>query len=321
MRAVRSLLPLLALGCFALPVLAADKYPSRPVHWIVGFAAGGPNDIVARIMGEWLSARLGQQFIIENRVGSGGMIAANAVINSPPDGYTIMFVAPNNAIGATLYKNLPFVFLRDTVPIAGMMRLTNVMVVPPSLPVKTVPEFIAHAKANPGKLSYASSGNGTSVHMSAELFKAMAGLDMVHVPYRGSAAAYPDLMTGKVHVLFDNLPGSVEFVRTAKLRALAVTTATRSEALPDVPTVAETIPGYEASVFYGVSAPKGTPSEAIEVLNKAMAAALNDPKIKARVAELGGTPMPMSPDEFGKLVADETEKWGAVVRSAGISVE
>jgi tripartite-type tricarboxylate transporter receptor subunit TctC len=321
MRAVRSLLPLLALGCFALPVLAADKYPSRPVHWIVGFAAGGPNDIVARIMGEWLSARLGQQFIIENRVGSGGMIAANAVINSPPDGYTIMFVAPNNAIGATLYKNLPFVFLRDTVPIAGMMRLTNVMVVPPSLPVKTVPEFIAHAKANPGKLSYASSGNGTSVHMSAELFKAMAGLDMVHVPYRGSAAAYPDLMTGKVHVLFDNLPGSVEFVRTAKLRALAVTTATRSKALPDVPTVAETIPGYEASVFYGVSAPKGTPSEAIEVLNKAMAAALNDPKIKARVAELGGTPMPMSPDEFGKLVADETEKWGAVVRSAGISVE
>jgi tripartite-type tricarboxylate transporter receptor subunit TctC len=322
MRAVRSLLlPLLALGCFALPVLAADKYPSRPVHWIVGFAAGGPNDIVARIMGEWLSARLGQQFIIENRVGSGGMIAANAVINSPPDGYTIMFVAPNNAIGATLYKNLPFVFLRDTVPIAGMMRLTNVMVVPPSLPVKTVAEFIAHAKANPGKLSYASSGNGTSVHMSAELFKAMAGLDMVHVPYRGSAAAYPDLMTGKVHVLFDNLPGSVEFVRTGKLRALAVTTATRSEALPDVPTVAETIPGYEASVFYGMSAPKGTPSEAIEVLNKAMAAALNDPKIKARVAELGGTPMPMSPDEFGKLVADETEKWGAVVRSAGISVE
>jgi tripartite-type tricarboxylate transporter receptor subunit TctC len=272
-------------------------------------------------MGEWLSARLGQQFIIENRVGSGGMIAANAVINSPPDGYTIMFVAPNNAIGATLYKNLPFVFLRDTVPIAGMMRLTNVMVVPPSLPVKTVPEFIAHAKANPGKLSYASSGNGTSVHMSAELFKAMAGLDMVHVPYRGSAAAYPDLMTGKVHVLFDNLPGSVEFVRTGKLRALAVTTATRSEALPDVPTVAETIPGYEASVFYGMSAPKGTPSEAIEVLNKAMAAALNDPKIKARVAELGGTPMPMSPDEFGNLVADETEKWGAVVRSAGISVE
>lgn len=322
MGAVRSLL-LLGLACVALllPARAAVKYPSRPVHWVVGFAAGGPNDIVARIMGEWLSARLGQQFVIENRVGSGGMIAANAVINSPPDGYTVMFVAPNNAIGATLYKNLPFVFLRDSAPVAGMMRLTNVMVVPPSLPAKTVAEFIALAKANPGQLSYASSGNGTSVHMSAELFKAMAGLDMVHVPYRGSAAAYPDLMTGKVHVLFDNLPGSVEFIRTGKLRALGVTTATRSDALPDVPTVGETVPGYEASVFYGISGPKGMPAEAIEVLNKAMADALSDPKIKARIAELGGTPMPMSPAEFGKLLADETEKWGAVVRSAGISVE
>jgi tripartite-type tricarboxylate transporter receptor subunit TctC len=202
-----------------------------------------------------------------------------------------------------------------------MMRLTNVMVVPTSLPVKSVAEFIAHAKANPGKLSYASSGNGTSVHMSAELFKAMAGLEMVHVPYRGSAAAYPDLMTGKVHVLFDNLPGSIEFVRSGKLRALGVTTAVRSEALPDVPAVGETVPGYEASVFYGISAPKGTPSEAIDVLNKAVTAALADPKMKARIAELGGTPMPMSPAEFGKLLADETEKWGAVVRSAGISVE
>ena len=323
MRAVRCFLLLLGLACVApfTSALAVDKFPSKPVHFVVGFAAGGPNDIVARVMGEWLSNHLGQQFVIENRVGSGGMIAANAVINSPPDGYTIMFVAPNNAIGTTLYKSLPFVFLRDTAPVAGMMRLTNVMVVPPSLPVTTVAEFIAHAKANPGKLSYASSGNGTSVHMSAELFKAMAGLDMVHVPYRGSAAAYPDLMTEKVHVLFDNLPGSVEFVRTGKLRALGVTTAVRSAALPDVPTVGETLPGYEASVFYGISAPKGTPPEAIEVLNKAMSAALADPKIKARVAELGGTPMPMSPAEFGKLVADETDKWGAVVRSAGISVE
>jgi tripartite-type tricarboxylate transporter receptor subunit TctC len=322
MRAVRFVLLLsLVSAPFLTAAFAADKYPSRPVHWIVGFAAGGPNDIVARVMGEWLSARLGQQFVIENRVGSGGMIAANAVINSPPDGYTIMFVAPNNAIGATLYKNLPFVFLRDTTPVAGMMRLTNVMVVPTSLPVKTVAEFIAHAKANPGKLSYASSGNGTSVHMSAELFKAMAGLEMVHVPYRGSAAAYPDLMTGKVHVLFDNLPGSIEFVRSGKLRALGVTTAVRSEALPDVPAVGETVPGYEASVFYGISAPKGTSSEAIDVLNKAVTAALADPKMKARIAELGGTPMPMSPAEFGKLLADETEKWGAVVRSAGISVE
>src|SRR6195256_3717023 len=226
MHAARSLLLLLiCVVCPGLlaPAAAADKYPSRPVHWVVGFAAGGPNDIVARVLGEGLAAPLGQQFVIENRAGSGGMIAANAVINSPPDGYTIMFVAPNNAIGATLYKNLPFVFLRDTTPVAGMMRLTNVMVVPTSLPVKTVAEFIAHAKANPGKLSYASSGNGTSVHMSAELFKAMAGLDMVHVPYRGSSAAYPDLMTGKGHGLFDNLPGSGGFVRTGQLRALGVT--------------------------------------------------------------------------------------------------
>src|SRR5712691_9060978 len=259
-RAVRSLALLL---CLPAPASAADKYPSKPIHFVVGFAAGGPNDIVARIFGEWLSTYLGQQLVIENRVGSGGMIAANAVINSPPDGYTIMFVAPNNAIGQTLYKNLPFVFLRDTAPIAGMMRLTNVMVVPPSLPVKTVAEFIAYAKANPGKLSYASSGNGTSVHMSAELFKALTKVEMTHVPYRGSSAAMPVLISNKVHVLFDNLPGSVEFVRTGKLRALGVTTAARSAALPDVPTVGETLPGYEASVWYGVAAPKGTPPDEI----------------------------------------------------------
>jgi tripartite-type tricarboxylate transporter receptor subunit TctC len=322
MRPVRFLVLLLGLACLLIaPASAADKYPSKPVHWVVGFAAGGPNDIVARIMGEWLSNHLGQQFVIENRVGSGGMIAANAVINSPPDGYTIMFVAPNNAIGTTLYKNLPFVFLRDTVPVAGTMRLTNVMVVPPSLPVKTVAEFIAYAKANPGKLSYASSGNGTSVHMSAELFKSMAGLDMVHVPYRGSAAAYPDLMTGKVHVLFDNLPGSMQFIKSGQLRALGGTTAARSAALPELPTVGETVPGYEASVWYGIAAPKGTPPDVVETLNKAFMAALADPKMKARIADLGAEPMPMSAAEFGKLVADETEKWGKVVRAAGISVE
>jgi tripartite-type tricarboxylate transporter receptor subunit TctC len=321
MRALRSLLLLLGLVSLLAPASAADKYPSKPVHFVVGFAAGGPNDIVARIFGEWLSDHLGQQFVIENRVASGGMIAANAVINSPADGYTILFVAPNNAIGTTLYKSLPFIFLRDTAPVAGMMRLTNVMVVPPSLPVRSAAEFIAYAKANPGKLSYASSGNGTSVHMSAELFKAMAHLDMVHVPYRGSSAAYPDLMTGKVHVLFDNLPGSIEFVRTGQLRALGVTTAKRSDALPDVPAIGEILPGYEASVWYGVAAPRDTPAEAIEVLNKAFTAALADRKMQARIADLGGTPMPMSPAEFGKLVADETEKWGAVVKSAGISVE
>jgi tripartite-type tricarboxylate transporter receptor subunit TctC len=243
------------------------------------------------------------------------------VINSAPDGYTIMFVAPNNAIGATLYKNLSFVHVRDTTPIAGTMNLTNIIVVPPSLPVKTVNDFIVHAKANPGKLTYASSGNGTSVHMSAELFKMMTKLDMVHVPYKGSAGIYPDLMTGKVDVLFDNLPGSVEFVRSGKLRALGVTTAKRSDALPNVPTVAETVTGYEASVFYGVAGPKNTPPHIVETLNKAFNAALADPKIKARIAQLGGVPTPMTPAQFGKLTADETEKWGKVVKAANISVD
>src|SRR5215471_19176416 len=305
-------------GLAPTPIFAAEKFPSRPIKFVVGFAAGGPNDTVARIMCEWLAPRLGQPCIVENRAGSGGMIAAQEVINSPPDGYTIMFVAPNDVIGNSLYKNLPFVFLRDSAPVAGMMRLTNVMVVPPSLPVKTVPEFIAYAKASPGKLSYASSGNGTSVHMSAELFKMMTGLDMVHVPYRGSAAAYPDLLTGKVHVLFDNLPGSIEFVRSGQLRALGVTTAKRSDALPDVPSISEIVPGYEASVWYGVAAPRNTPADVVTVLNSAFTAALADPKIQTRIAELGGTPMPMSPAEFGKLVADETEKWGAVVKAAGL---
>jgi tripartite-type tricarboxylate transporter receptor subunit TctC len=313
---------LIALCLLALrPAAAADNYPSRPVHFIVGFTAGGPTDIVARIVGEWLSDYLGQQFVVENRAGSGGMIAANAVVNAPPDGYTILFVAPNNAIGASLYKNLPFNFLRDTVPVAGIMRLANIMVVPPSLPVHSVAEFINYAKAHPGELSFASSGNGTSVHMSGELFKAMTGINIVHVPYRGSSAAFPDLMTGKVHVMFDNLPGSIEFVRSGQLRALGVTTAKRSDVLPDVPAIGEIVPGYEASVWYGIAAPKGTPAEAVETLNKAMAVALADPKMKARLAELGGIPMPMSPDEFGKLVTDETEKWAKVVKFAGISVE
>ncbi|MBV9236489.1 MAG: tripartite tricarboxylate transporter substrate binding protein [Xanthobacteraceae bacterium] len=313
---------LIALCLLALrPAVGADNYPDRPVHFIVGFTAGGPTDIVARIVGEWLSDHLGQQFVVENRAGSGGMIAANAVVSAPPDGYTILFVAPNNAIGASLYKNLPFNFLRDTVPVAGIRRLANIMVVPPSLPVHSVAEFIAYAKAHPGELSFASSGNGTSVHMSGELFKAMTGINIVHVPYRGSSAAFPDLMTGKVHVMFDNLPGSIEFVRSGQLRALGVTTAKRSDALPDVPAIGEIVPGYEASVWYGIAAPKGTPPEAIETLNKAMAVALADPKMKARLAELGGIPMPMSPDEFGKLVADETEKWAKVVKFAGISVE
>jgi tripartite-type tricarboxylate transporter receptor subunit TctC len=323
MHAVRFVVLLLGLVCGPLltPAAAADKFPTRPIKFVVGFLAGGPNDTIARIFCDWLTPHLGAPCVVENKVGQGGMIAAASVINSPPDGYTIMFVAPNNAIGATLYKHLPFVHVRDTTPIAGTMRLANIMVVPPSLPVKTVAEFIAYTKANPGKISYASSGNGTSVHMSAELFKMMTKLDMVHVPYKGSAGIYPDLLTGKVHVLFDNLPGSLEFVKTGKLRALGVTTAKRSAALPDVPTVGETVPGYEASVFYGVAGPKGIPPEVVEILNKAFNAALADPKMQKRLADLGGEPMPMTPAEFGKLTADETEKWGKVVKAAGISVD
>src|SRR5712675_709528 len=297
------------------PASAAD-YPNRPVRWLIGFAAGGPVDIVARIMSQWLSDRFGQQFVVENRAGSGGNLAAAAAVNSPPDGYTLLFDAPNNAISASLYKKLPFDFIRDTVPVAGIMRLTNIMVIPPSLPFKTAAEFIAYGKANPGKLTFASSGNGTSVHMSGELFKFMTGIDIVHVPYRGSAGIYPDLLTGKVDTLFDNLPGVVEFVKTGKLRALGVTTAKRNAAMPDVPTVGETVPGYEASVFYGVAGPKGIPPEVVAILNKAFTEALADPKMQKRLADLGEEPTPMTPEQFGKLTSDETEKWAKVVKAA-----
>ena len=303
------------------PTLAADKYPSRPIRLISGFAAGGAVDITARVMADWLSGDLGQQVVVEDRGGSGGNIGAQAMITSPPDGYTLLFDAPNNAISASLYKKLPFDFIRDTVPVAGIMRLTNIMVIPPSLPFKTVADFIAYGKANPGKLSFASSGNGTSVHMSGELFKAMTGIDMVHVPYRGSAGAYPDLMTEKVHVLFDNLPGSIEFVRSGQLRALGVTVASAGRRCRTYRRSPRRVPGYEASIWYGISAPKGTPAEIVAILNKSVAAGLADPKMKAKLAELGGIPMPMSPAEFGKLVADETEKWAKVVKFANISVD
>jgi tripartite-type tricarboxylate transporter receptor subunit TctC len=304
----------------AMPASAAD-YPNRPVRWLIGFAAGGPVDIVARIMGQWLSDRLGQQFVVENRAGSGGNLAAAAAVNSAPDGYTLLFVAPNNAISSSLYKKLPYDFIRDTVPVAGIMRLTNMMVVPTSLPVKNVQEFIDYCKANPGKVSYASSGNGTSVHMSAELFKAMTKVDMIHVPYRGSAIAYPDLISNKVQTIFDNLPGALEQVRAGTLRALGVTSPQRWPGVPDIPAIAETVPGYEAVGFYGISAPKGTPPEIVETLNKAVGEALKDPKLMARLAEVGGAPMPMTPDEFGKLIVDETEKWRKVVEFAGVSVD
>ena len=307
-------------GLFVSPAFA-ETYPSRPIHFVVGFAAGGPNDIVARMLGDWLSNYMGQQWVIENRAGSGGMLAAGYVINSPPDGYTLMFVAPNNAIGESLYKKLPFNFIRDTVPVARTLKLANLMVVPPDFPANTVAEFIAYAKAHPGSINMASSGNGTSVHMSGELFKLMAGIEMTHVPYRGSAPAMPDLMSGKVHVMFDNLPGSINFARNGKLKALGVTTAQRWPETPDIPAISETIPGYEAAIWYGISAPKGTPPEIIAILNKAVNAALADPKLAARFKEIGAIPDPGTPEEFGKLIADETAKWRKVVEFAGISID
>jgi tripartite-type tricarboxylate transporter receptor subunit TctC len=314
-----------ALLCFIavtiVPALAQDKYPNRPVRFVVSFAAGGSNDIIARVLCEWLSEHLGQQFIVENRPGGSGNVGAASVVNSPPDGYTVMFVGPNNAISASVFKKLPFDFLRDTAPVGGIMTLINIMVVPPSLPVKTVSEFIAYGKANPGKLNMASPGAGTSPHMSGELFKMLAGIEMQHVPYRGAGPAYPDLMTGKVDVMFDNLPGAVEFVKTGKLRALGVTSAQRSFVFPDLPTIGETIPGFDVTLYYGVSAPKGTPPDIIAVLNKAINAALADPKMRERIAGFGGVPLSVTPAEFGKLVADETVKWEKVVKTIGLSIE
>jgi tripartite-type tricarboxylate transporter receptor subunit TctC len=315
----------LAAGAAALPALSriarAQAYPSRPVHWIVCFSAGGPNDIVARVIGQYLSDHLGQQFIIENRVGAGGNVGMQSALSSPPDGYTIAFVGPNNAINATLYEKLAFDFIRDSVPVAGTMRLTNVMEVHLAVPANNVAEFIAYAKANPGKINFASGGVGTSPHLSGELFKAMTGVNLVHVPYRGSAPALTDLLAGQVQVLFDNLPGSIGHIRTGKVRALGVTASKRVDAIADVPTIGETVPGYEASVWYGIAAPKGTPPAIVAKLNGAVNAVLADPKLRARLAELGGEAMPMTPSEFGKLVADETEKWAKVVKFSGARAE
>ena len=315
-----SLVVLASLATGVAPSSAAD-YPNRPVRWLIGFAAGGPVDIVARILSQWLSERFGQQFVVENRTGSGGNIAAAAAIASAPDGYTLLFVGPNNAISTSLYKKLPFDFIRDTVPVASIMQLTNMLVVANAMPVKTVQEFIDYCKANPGKISFASSGNGTSVHMSAELFKVMTKCDMVHVPYRGSAIAFPDIISNKVQLIFDNLPSALEQSRGGSVRALGVTSPQRWSTVPEIPAIAETVPGFESVGFYGISAPKGTPPEIVDLLNKAIDEALKDPKLVARLAEVGGIPKPMTPAEFGKLVADETEKWRKVVESAGVSVD
>jgi tripartite-type tricarboxylate transporter receptor subunit TctC len=311
----------LALALAHAPAFAADTYPSRPVHFVNGFAPGGPVDTVARIMAQWLSDRLGQQFIVENRTGSGGNIAAAAVVGAPADGYTVLFVGANNAISTSLYKHLPFDFLSDTVPVASFMQLPNMFVVANALPVRTVAEFIAYCKANPGQISFASSGNGTSVHLSAELFKAMTKCEMVHVPYRGSAMAYPDIISNKVQLIFDNLPGALEQARGGSVRALGVTSRERWPGVSEVPAIAETVPGFEALGFYGMAAPKGTPPEIIDILNKAVNEALKDPKLVARLTDLGGLPKPMTPAEFGRFMADETGKWRKVVEFAGVSVD
>jgi len=311
---------LASLAAGTAPSSAAD-YPNRPVRWLIGFAAGGPVDILARIMSQWLSEHFGQQFVVENRAGSGGNLAAAAAVNSTPDGYTLLFVAPNNAISTSLYKHLSYDFIRDTVPVASIMQLTNMLVVSNAMPVKTVQEFIDYCRANPGKVSYASSGYGTSVHMSAELFKAMTKIDMVHVPYRGSAIAFPDIISNKVQLIFDNLPSALEQSRAGTVRALGVTSPQRWPGLPDIPAIAETVPGFESVGFYGISAPKGTPPEIVDILNKAVGEALKDPKLVARLTDIGGIPKPMTPAEFGKLITEETEKWRKVVEFAGVSVE
>jgi tripartite-type tricarboxylate transporter receptor subunit TctC len=311
----------LATAAAALPSVSrmatAQTYPTRPVRLIIGYPPGGSADITARLLGQWLSERLGQPFVIESRPGASTNIATEAVVRAPPDGYTLLLVAPANAINATLYEKLNFNFISDIAPVAGIIRFPNVMVVNPLVPAKTVPEFIAYAKANPGRLNMASSGNGSTIHVSGELFKMMTGVNMVHVPYRGGAPALTDMISGQVQVMFDNVPTSIEFIRAGKLRALAVTTATPSEVLPDLPTVADFVPGYEASAWYGVGVPKGTPDDIIDKLNKEINAILAEPKAKARLADLGASLLAGSSADFGKLVADETEKWGKVVKFSG----
>ena len=304
----------------ALPAAALD-YPTRPVHFVVPYPPGGTTDVLARIIAQWLSEKLGQQFIVENKPGGGNNIGTDYVAKAAPDGYTMLLVNPANGINATLYRSLPFNFIRDIAPVAGLVRTPNVMEVTPSLPVKTVAEFIAYCKANPGKINMASSGSGTSVHLSGELFKSMTGCQMLHVPYKGAGPALTDLIAGQVHVIFDNLPSSSPFIKSGRLRALAVTSAQRDPSLPDVPTVGETVPGYEATAWFGLGMPKGTPREAIEKVNAEVNRALADPKMRERLAELGGTPLAGTPEDFGNVIRSETEKWSKVVISSGAKVD
>src|SRR5215470_10883337 len=315
----------LAAGAAALPALSrtarAQVYPSRPVRLIFGYASGGSADVTARIMGQWLTERLGQPVIVESRPGAGSNIGTEAVVRAAPDGYTLLLVAPANAINATLYDKLNYDFLRDIEPIASLIRFGNVMEVNPAVPVKTVPEFIAYAKANPGKINFASSGAGSTIHMSGELFKMMAGVNMVHVPYRGGAPALTDLISGQVQAMFDNMPNSLQHIRAGKLRALAVTTTEPSELLPDLPVITDFLPGYEASAWYGIGAPKGTPAEIVDKLNTEINAILAEPRAKARFEELGASLVRGSAADFGKLLLDETEKWAKVVKFSGAKVE
>jgi tripartite-type tricarboxylate transporter receptor subunit TctC len=315
----------LAANAALLPAVSrfacAQTYPTRPVHLIVPLAPGGATDIIARLIGQWLSERLGQPFVIENRPGGGTNIGTEGVVKSPPDGYTLLLASTPNTINATLYGKLNFNFIRDMAPVASIIRNALVIVVHPSLPAKTVPEFIAYAKANPRKLNMASPGNGTPNHVSGELFNMMTGVEIVHVPYRSGGPALTDLLAGQVQVMFPATVSSIEHIRAGRLRALAVTTATRSELLPDIPTVAEFVPGYEASNWFGVAAPKATPAEIVEKLNKEINAGLADANMKARLADLGGDVLALSPAEFGKLIAEDTDKWGKVIRAANIKVE
>ena len=302
-----------ALAPLSIPA-RAQSYPSRPLRMIIGYPPGGSADITARLIAQWLSERLGQPVVVESRPGGGTNIATEAVVRAPPDGYTLLLVAPANAINATLYDKLNYNFIRDIAPVAGLIRFPNVVVVNPAVPAKTIPELIAYAKANPGKLNMASSGAGSTIHVSGELFKMLTGINMVHVPYRGGAPALTDLMSGQVQVMFDNLPTSLEYIRAGKLRGLAVTSTQRSQLLPDLPTVSDYVQGYEASAWYGLGVPAGTPSEVIDKLNKASNAVLADPKTQARFGDLGATLLAGSSADFGKLVADETEKWAKVVK-------
>jgi tripartite-type tricarboxylate transporter receptor subunit TctC len=311
----------IAAALTAIAPAAAVDYPTRPVKWIVPYPPGGTTDVLARIIAPWLSEKLGQQFIIENKPGGGNNIGVEVVLNSPPDGYTMLLVNPANGINATLYKNLSYNFIRDIAPVAGLVRSPNVMEVTPSFPAKTVAEFIAYCKANPGKINWASSGSGTSVHLSGELFKSMTGCQMLHIPYKGAGPALTDLMAGQVHVIFDNLPSSIGFIKGGRIRALAVTSQNREPSMPELPTVGETVAGYEATAWFGIGMPKGTPREIIDKVNAEVNRALADPKMRERLAELGGAPIAGTPEDFGKVIQAETDKWAKVVISSGAKVE